>query len=46
LADATRPFMSAMPAIATELMRHNKTSQCAMRRHMQCSKIGSYLGLV
>jgi hypothetical protein len=32
LAEAMRPFMSAMPPIPTELMRHNKTSQDANQR--------------
>jgi hypothetical protein len=36
--EATRPFMSAMPPIATVSVRRNEPSRRANKRHMQCSK--------
>jgi hypothetical protein len=35
-----------MPSMATESVRRNEPTRWAIRRHMQCSKLGSYLGLV
>jgi hypothetical protein len=41
-AEPTRPFMSAMPPIATKAVSRSETSRCATSRHMQCSKQHRY----
>jgi hypothetical protein len=38
LAEATRPFMSAMPPIATKAVTRSETSLCANKRHMHRNK--------